>query len=82
MIRISKNILLNPAQIWVFGIKCNFKNIAKIANILDCKWIVVTIDSLTKDSSLLALVKNQGLKYFLKQHSSNYIECSAVMPYS
>ena len=82
MIKISKNLLLNPAQIWVSGIKCNFKNIAKIINVLDCKWIVVTIDSLTKDSSLLALVKKQGLKYFLKQHSDNYIEVSVAIPYS
>lgn len=82
MIKISKSLLLNPAQIWISGIKCNFKNIAKIVNVLDCKWIVVTIDSLTKDSSLLALVKKQGLKYFLKQHSANYIEASVVIPYS
>lgn len=82
MIKISKSLLLNPAQIWVSGIKCNFKNIAKIVNVLDCKWIVVTIDSLTKDSSLLALVKKQGLKYFLKQHAANYIEVSVVIPYS
>ena len=40
------------------------------------------IDSLTKDSSLLALVKKQGLKYFLKQHSANYIEVSVLIPYS
>lgn len=82
MIKISKNLLLNPAQIRVSGIKCNFENIAKIANIFDCKWIVVAIDSLTKDSWLLALVKDQGLKYFLKQHSANYIEVSVVIPYS
>lgn len=82
MVRISKNILLNPAQIWVSGIKCNLKNIAKIANIFDCKWIAVTIDSLTKDSSLLSLIKNQGLKYFLKQHAPNYMEVSVAIPYS
>ena len=82
MIKISKSLLLNPAQIWVSGIKCNFENIAKIVNVLDCKLIVVTIDSLTKDSSLLALVKKQGLKYFLKQHSANYIEVSVIIPYS
>lgn len=82
MIRILKNFLLNPAQIRVYGIKCNFKNIVKIANVFDFKWIVMTIDSLTKDSSLLALVKNQGLKYFLKQHSANYIEVSVIISYS
>ena len=82
MVKISKNLLLNPAQIMLSGIKCNFKNIAKIVNVLDCKWIVVTIDSLTKDSSLLALVKKQGMKCFLKQHSANYIEVSVIIPYS
>lgn len=82
MVRISKNILFNPAQIWLSGIKCTFRNIAKIANIFDCKWVSVTVDSLTKDSPLLTLIKNQGLKYFLKQHSSNYMEVSVVIPYS
>ena len=82
MVRISKNIFLNPAQIWVSGIKITLKNIAKIANIFDCKWILVTINSLTEDSSLLALIKNQGLQYFLKQHSSNYMEVSVVITYS
>lgn len=82
MIKISKRLFLNPAQIWISGMKCNFKNIAKIVNVLDCKWIAVTIDSLTKDSSLLALVKKQGLKYFLKQRSANHIEVSVMIPYS
>lgn len=82
LIKISKNFLFNPARIWVSGIKCNFKNIAKITSVLDCKSVVVTIDSLTKDSSLLSLVMNQGLRYFLKQHSANYIEVSVVIPYS
>ena len=82
MIKISKNFLFNPAQIRVTGIKCNFKNIVKIASIFDYKWIVVTIDSLTENSLLLALIKDQGLKYFLKQHSANYIEVSVVIPYS
>lgn len=81
MLKITKNLLFNPAQIWVSGIKCNFKNIVKITNVLDCKWIVMTIDSLTKDSSLLSLVRNQGLKYFLKQHAANYIEVSVIIPY-
>lgn len=81
MIRITKNILFNPAQIWVSGIKCNLKNIEKIAGIFDCKWIVMTIDSLSGDSSLLSFMKSQGLKHFLKQHSSDH-EVSVVIPYS
>lgn len=81
MIKISKNLLLNPAQIRVSDIKCNFNNIAKIANVFDCKWIVVTIDSLTEESSLLSSIKEQGLKFFAKQHAANYLEVSVVIPY-
>ncbi len=66
MIKISKNLLLNPVQIRVSKFKCNFDNIAKIAKIFNWKWVVVTIDSLKNDSSLLSLVKNQGIKYLLK----------------
>ena len=82
MIRISKNIWFNPAEISVFGIKCTFSNIAKIINLLDYKWLLVTIDSLTEDSPLLNFIKNQGLECFLKQNSSDYIEVSVVIPYS
>ena len=82
MIKISKNLLLNPARIWVSGIKWNFENIAKIAGFFDCKWVVVTIDSLKKDSLLLSLVKDKGLKYFSKYHVADYIEVSVVIPYS
>ena len=42
----------------------------------------MTIDSLTKDSSLLNLIKNQGLKCLLKQHSNDYIEVTILIPYS
>ena len=82
MIKISKSLLLNPAKIRISGIRCSFKNIEQIVNVLDWKWIVVTIDSLTKDSSLLAFIKKQELKHFLKQRSANYIEVSVMIPYS
>ena len=45
------------------------------------KWIVVTIDSVTEGSSLLTLVKDQGLKYFERPRSAGYVEISAVVPY-
>lgn len=82
MIKISKSFLFNPAQIWVSGMKCNFKNIAEIVGVLDCKWVVMTIDSLAKDSSLLAFIKKQEMKCFLKKHDGNYIEVSVLIPYS
>lgn len=82
MIKFSKNLLLNPAKIRVSGIKCSFNNIVKIANVFDCKWIVVTIDSITESSSLLTLMKDQGLKYFARLRSADYVEISVIIPYT
>ena len=45
------------------------------------KWVVVTIDSITEGSSLLTLVKDQGLKKKKKPRSAGYIEISVVVPY-
>lgn len=81
MIKFSKNLFLNPAEIRISGIRCSLNNIVKIATIFDCKWIVVTIDSVREGSSLLTLMKDQGLKYFARPRSADYVEISAVIPY-
>ena len=81
VIRFSKQFWLNPAKIWVSGIRCSFNNIVKISSVFDLKWIVVTIDSVTEGSSLLTFVKDQGLKYFARPCSIGYVEMSAVVPY-
>ena len=81
MIRFSKQLWLNPAKIWVSGIRCSFNNIVKISSVFDFKWIVVTIDSVTEGSLLLTFVEDQGLKYFARPCSAGYVEISAVVPY-
>ena len=81
MIKFSKNFLLNPAEIRISGVKCSFKNIVKISTVFEFKRIVVTIDSVTEGSSLLTLVKDQGLKYIKRPCSAGYVEISAVVPY-
>lgn len=81
MIRFSKILFLNQAKIWISGVKCNYANVIKIANIFDWKWIALTIDSVTEESPLLRFVKNQKLKYSVKQRSTNYIEISVVVPH-
>ncbi len=81
MIKFTKYLLLNPAEIWISGIRCSFNNIVKISTVFDFKWIAVTIDSVTEGSSLLEFVKDQGLKYFASPRSSGYAEISAVVPY-
>lgn len=81
MIKFSKNYLLNPAEIRISNIKCSFNNIVKILTVFDFKWIVVTIDSIPEESSLLAWVKNQGLKYIARRRAADYVEISAVVPY-
>lgn len=82
MIRFSKILFTNPAKIWLSGIECSYDNLIKIANIFECKWIALTIDSLPKKSRLLKFVKEQGLDYIVKQHSTNYMEASVVVPYN
>ena len=74
MIKFTKNLLLNPAEIRISGIRCSFNNIVKISTVFDFKWIAVTIDSVTEESSLLEFVKDQGLKYFASPRSSGYAE--------
>lgn len=81
MIRFSKNFLFNPAEILIFGLNCDFNNISKIFNIFNCKWIVVTIDSIIEGSLLLTLIEEQGLKYFIKSRLAGYMEISVVIPY-
>ena len=81
MIKFAKNFLFNPADIRISGIKCRFNNIVKIFAVFDFKCIVVTIDSVTEGSSLLTLVKNQGLKCFTRLRSAGYVEISVVVPY-
>ena len=81
MIKFAKNFFSNPAEIRISGINCNLNNIVKIVTAFDCKWIVVTIDSVTEESSLLTLMKDQGLKYFARTRSADYVEISAVIPY-
>ena len=80
VIKFTKNLLFNPAEICISGIRCNFDNIAKISTIFDFKWTEVTIDSVKEGSSLLEFVKVQGLKNFIRHHSSGNIEMSVVVP--
>ena len=82
MIKFSKKLLFNPAEIRISGIECSFNNIVKIVTVFDCKWIVITIDSVTEGSSLLTLVKDRGMKYFTRPRSGDYVEMSAIVPYS
>lgn len=80
MVRFSKNLLLNPATIRVSGMDCSVDNIVKIVDMFHCKETVVTIDSATEESSLLAFVKAQGLKYFERPRSAEHAEISAIIP--
>ena len=82
MVRLSKNLLLNPAKVWISGIKCSFDNIAKILDIFNLQWIAVTVDSVTAGSPLLTLIKDQGFESYVRLCSAGYEEISAVIPYS
>lgn len=81
MIKYSKNLFMNPAQIGISGINCSYNNVIKVVSIFEYKQIVLTIDSVTEESSLLIFIKKQGLKHTVKKSSINYIEISVVVPY-
>ena len=81
MIRFSKILFTNPAQINISGIKCNYDNIIKIVNIFSCEWIVLTIDSVIEKSSLLTFIEHQRLKHFIKKDITNNIEVTVIVPY-
>lgn len=81
MIRFSKCLFLNPAKIWISGLKCNCDNIMKIVDIFGSRWLTVAIDSVTEGSSLLTLIKEQRLEYFAKHHSTK-CEVSIRVPYA
>lgn len=80
MIRFSKILFTNPAHICVSGIKCSHDNIIKMVNIFDHKYILLTVDSVTEESSLLTFIKSQSVKYSVKQHTAEYMEISVVVP--
>ena len=80
MVRFSKNLLLNPATIRVSGLDCSVNNIVKIVDVFHCKEMVVTVDSVTEESSLLVFMKTQGLKYFERSRSAEHAEISAIIP--
>ena len=77
MVRFSKNLLLNPATIRVSGLDCSVNNIVTIVDMFHCKEVVVTIDSVTEEGSLLAFMKAQGLKCFERPRSADHAEISA-----
>ena len=80
MVRFSKNLRLNPATIRVSGLDCSVNNIVKIVDVFHCKEMVVTVDSVTEESSLLVFMKTQGLKYFERPRSAEHAEISAIIP--
>ena len=81
MIKITKQLLLNPASIWISGVKCSVSNIVKVSSILDWEWILLTLTSLPKESILPEFFSDHGLKYHIEQLSDN-IEIHTVIPYS
>ncbi len=81
MIRISKILFINPAKVWISGIECNYDNIIKITDVFDLKYIILGIDSLAEDSSLLKFIKEEDLKYCIKKDSA-YFEMYVEVPYN
>lgn len=82
MIKYSKCFLVDPAQINIHNIYCGGDNIAKVADIFDFKQVIMQIPDLPVDSSLIAFVKEKGLKYFIEPNSMDDVCLSVVVHYS
>lgn len=82
MIKYSKCFLVDPVQIDIHNIYCGSDNIAKVADIFGFKQVIMQISDLPVDSSLIAFVKEKGLKYFIEPNSMDDVCLSIVVPYS
>ena len=82
MVKISQNLLFNPAQIEVAGVRLSPDNIIQAIKVFDFSRIMVTIDSVSNDSPLLTYIKKEGLEHYTNSHISECIEVSVFIPRS
>lgn len=82
MIKYTRNFLFNPAQLQVSNIIGDYDNIQRIVKVFNCKLLVMTIDSVSKESELIGLAEKQQLQYFTKPYDNDYTELSIVVPYA
>ena len=79
MKRISKILLFNPAEIIIWGIQCNYNNLAKVLGVFDYERMIMIIESVEYDSSLLAFIVNKKIYYDLKPRGNNEYDVSVVL---
>lgn len=82
MIKYTRNFLFNPAQLQASNIIGDYDNIQRIVKVFNCKLLVMTIDSVSKESELIGLAEKQQLQYFTKPYDNDYTELSIVVPYA
>lgn len=82
MIKYTRNFLFNPAQLQVSNIIGDYDNIQRIVKVFNCKLLVMTIGSVSKESELIGLAEKQQLQYFTKPYDNDYTELSIVVPYA
>jgi len=79
-IKISKIILQRNVDITIDGINCTFENIKKVIDIFNIKHIILTIDSLSKSSSVFLVLNDLGLNYILSSNNSEIVEATVLVP--
>lgn len=82
MIRFTRNFFSRLSQLHISGIKCNYDNIHKIANVFIYEHLVLIVDSVLSETELLLFVKAHRLEYSITQTTDNCVEISIVVPNS
>lgn len=79
MIKLTKLFMINPAQIQITGIKCNYFNIKSLISVFDWKLMVLTVDSVKKESEFYKFIKSKKLKHSVKSSSNDDVEITVII---
>lgn len=80
MIKLTKLFMINPAQIQITGVKCNYFNIKSIISVFEWKLIVLTVDSVKKEGAFYKFIKRKELKHYIKPSSKDEVEITVIVP--
>lgn len=79
MIKLTKLFMINPAQIQITGVKCNYFNIKSIISVFEWKLIVLTVDSVKKEGAFYEFIKRKELKHYIKPSSKDEVEITVIV---
>ena len=79
MIKLTKLFMINPSQIQITGVKCNYFNIKSIISVFEWKLIVLTVDSVKREGAFYEFIKSKELKHYIKPSSKDEVEITVIV---